>query len=535
MISPRHDVVIIGGGHNGLVCAFYLARAGLRSLVLERRPMIGGVAVTEEIHPGFHCPTLEHTVGPLTSGVARDLKLENHGLKIVDPGAAVFVPMLDGRALILERDSRQSREAIAHISTTDASRYEEWQNVIASMGPLLRQLLFTMPPDLDHRETGSALPVLVAALSFYGLNRETRGRLLRWLTLPVADLVEESFETDALQAVLASRGLDGVGLGPREAGTGFLFLLHAAVAHHPLAPPTTAVGGPGAFTRALADAARAAGAEIRTSATVERITTTDGGVRTVVLTSGEEIEAMTVVSNADPKQTLLEFLSPEDLDPGFRMRLRTYRSGGTVAKVNVALSDLPTFDSLRTISHDQCRSALSGRIHVGPTLDYLDRAADAAKYGEHSREPILDITIPSVADESLAPAGRHVMSIRAQFAPYALRHVSWPEAREELAERILRAVARYAPDLPSLVMHQQTLTPVDIATDYGLTGGHLRHGELALDQLFSMRPLLGWARHRSPIRGLYLCGSGTHPGVGLTGASGANASQAVLRDLRKLR
>ena len=497
--------------------------------------MIGGVAVTEEIHPGFRCPTLEHTVGPLADGVARDLDLGAHGLQMVDPGAAVFVPMLDGRALVLDRDPKRSREAIARISTRDAGRYEEWQNVVVSMGPLLRRLLFATPPDLDHGATGNVWPALVAALSFYGLDRETRGRLLRWLTLPVADLVEEWFETDALQAALASRGLDGVGVGPRAAGTGLLLLLHAAVARHPLAPPSVAVGGPGAFTRALADAARAAGAKIRTSAAVARIATTEGGVRTVVLTSGEEIDAVTVVSNADPRRTLLELVSPEDLDPGVRRRLHAYRSAGTVAKVNVALSDLPTFDALQALGHDQRHAALSGRIHVGPTLDYLDRAADAAKYGEHSREPVLDITVPSVADGSLAPAGRHVMSIRAQFTPYALRQASWPEARDELAERVLRTVARYAPDLPSLVVHQQVLTPADLATDYGLTGGHLRHGELALDQLFAMRPLLGWARHRSPIRGLYLCGSGTHPGVGLTGASGANASQAVLRDLRESR
>ena len=532
MIS--RDVVIIGAGHNGLVCAFYLAKAGLRPLVLERRPIVGGVAVTEEIYPGFRCPTIEHVIGPLVTSVARDLKLKRRGLRLLEPEVALFAPTPDGRALLLYRTVKRSSAAIANFSAKDAEQFVAWHEVIEGLGSFLRRLWLRMPPDLDRTTAADTWSAVAAGFGFFGLSRADRGRLLRWLTLPVADLVGEWFTTDILQAVLASRGLDGAGIGPRAAGTGLNLLLHAAASHNPVGAPTFAAGGPSSLTGALMDAAREAGAEIRTSAPVSQLVTKDGRIRAAVLASGEEIEVATVVSNADPKHTLLALVSQEDLDLDFRARLHAYRSAGTVAKVNLALRALPTFIGLDAMPEQERRAALTGRIHVGPTLNYLDRAADAAKYGDCSNEPILDITIPSVADPSLAPAGQHIMSIRAQFAPYALRNTTWAHMRNTLAAAVIRGVSAYAPHLTSLILHQQVITPADLETQYGLTGGHLRHGELALDQLFTMRPLLGWARYRTPVGGLYLCGSGTHPGVGLTAASGANASRAVLEDLRRL-
>ena len=337
--------------------------------------------------------------------------------------------------------------------------------------------------------------------------------------MAVADLVAEWFSTDLLMAAIAARGIFGTAQGPWSAGTGAVLLLNAAVDPAPGGSSVMVKGGTGALTAAMADAAREAGAEIRTGATVTRVLARDGHVTGVVLDTGEEIQARAVIANTDPKRTLLHLVDPVDLDPGFLSKMRNYRMPGTVAKLDFALTALPSFRAVPRPAD------LRGRLHIGPTVDYLERAFDASKYGEISTEPYLDIAFPSVLDPSLAPPGRHVMSVYMQFAPFKLASRAWSTMRDTLATTVLRTLDRYAPGIGQLVEGQRVLTPEDLETTYGLTGGHIFHGEPSLDQLFTMRPVLGWAQYRTPIDGLFLCGAGTHPGGGITAASGHNAAR----------
>jgi phytoene dehydrogenase-like protein len=350
--------------------------------------------------------------------------------------------------------------------------------------------------------------------------------------MAVADLVSEFFQTELLRATVAARGIFGAFAGPWSAGTSLGVILQAATDSNAAGPATFVRGGMGALTQALAAAARGLGAEIRTGATVARIATKDGAATGVVLSTGEEIPARAVVSNADPKRTLLGLIDPVDLDPDFMQKIRNYRAMGAVAKVHLALSGLPEFSAAKGAAGD-AKAALAGRIHIGPDIDYLERAYDAAKYGDFSPHPYCDVTIPTVSDPSLAPEGRHVLSVIAQFAPYKLKgEGDWKSRREALGDAVVDTLAAYAPGLKGLVVGRQVLTPLDLEETYGVTGGHILHGEPALDQLFTMRPLLDWAQYRTPVRGLYLCGSGTHPGGGVTGAPGFNASREVRKDLR---
>jgi phytoene dehydrogenase-like protein len=353
-------------------------------------------------------------------------------------------------------------------------------------------------------------------------------RLLRWGPMAVADLASEYFETELLRAVIAARGVFGTFLGPWSAGSALVLLIRAAADPHPAGSACFAAGGMGAITQAMASAAKAAGAEIRTGAEVREIRVQNGAATGVLLSTGEEIQARAFISNVDPKRTLLKLTDPTHLSPDFVQKLQHYRGNGTVAKVNLALSGLPSFVALKNGDS----SALKGRIHVGHEIDYLERAFDESKYGNFSRQPYLEATIPSLTDPTLAPEGKHVMSIYMQYAPYKLKG-SWDEQREALGQTVVQTLAQYAPSLPELILAQQIITPLDLEEKYGLTGGQIFHGDLALDQFFTMRPLLDWARYRTPIQNLYLCGSGTHPGAGLTGGSGANAAREILKELKK--
>lgn len=521
-------VVVIGAGHNGLAAAFYLASAGLKTLVLERRPVVGGAAVTEEFAPGYRGPTLSHAIGPLRPSVVRDLQLAGRGVEFVHPDPRLVTLSPDGRALAFSRDLSRTVDAIRPLSELDASKYAEFTGVLERLGAFLAELLEVTPPSLDGPALGELWDLLKTGRRFRALGRRDGFRLLRWMPMAAADLVGEWFSSDLVQAAIAARAIFGVAQGPWSAGTGAVLLLNAAVDPVPGGSSAFVRGGPGALTQAMADAAIQAGAEIRTSASVARVTVRDGRATGVVLDDGTEIAARAVVSNADPKRTLLGLLDPIELDPGFLTRVRNYRCPGVVAKVNLALSALPSFRGVANPSD------LRGRIQVGPSIDYLERAFDASKYGEISPEPYLDITFPSLNDPSLAPPGGHVMSIYVQFAPYRLVHGrSWADASEELAGNVLRTVSQYAPDLEQLVVARQIITPLDLQETYGLTGGHTLHGEPSLDQLFTMRPILGWAQYRTPIAHLYMCGAGTHPGGGITAGSGQNASREILKDLAR--
>jgi phytoene dehydrogenase-like protein len=526
--SNQRDVVIIGGGHNGLITAFYLAKAGYKPLVLERSAQVGGAAVTDEFHPGFRCSTLAHTAGPLLPSVVRDMQLERHGLKLITPEVCVTAISPDGRALSLYQDAKRSAQAIAAFSQKDAAKYPEFEQSLGKIGKVIGEALATTPPDIDHPSSGDLWSMLKTGRAIRKLGKKDMFRLLRWGPMAVADLASEYFETELLRAVIAARGVFGTFLGPWSAGSALVLLIRAAADPHPAGSACFAAGGMGAVTRAMASAAKAAGAEIRTGAEVSEIRVQNGAATGVLLSTGEEIQARAIISNADPKRTLLKLTDPTHLSPDFVQKLQHYRGNGTVAKVNLALSSLPNFTALK--SGDS--AALKGRIHIGHEIDYLERAFDESKYGNFSRQPYLEVAIPSLTDPTLAPEGKHVMSIYMQYAPYKLKG-SWEEQRESLGQTVIQTLAQYAPNLPELILARQIITPLDLEEKYGLTGGQIFHGELALDQFFTMRPLLDWARYRTPIQNLYLCGSGTHPGAGLTGGSGANAAREILKELKK--
>src|SRR5580692_8402449 len=521
------DVVIIGGGHNGLVTAFYLAKAGYKPLTLERGAQVGGAAVTDEFHPGFRCSTLAHTAGPIRPDIVRDMQLEKHGLRWITPELSVTALSPDGRALSLYQDPKKSAQEIAAFSQKDAAKYPEFQQSLEKIARVIGEAFRTTPPDIDHPSRGDLWSMLQTGRAIRKLGKKDMFRLLRWGPMAVADLASEYFETELLRAVIAARGVFGTPLGPWSAGSALVLLIRAAGDAHPAGSASFAAGGMGAVTQAMASAAKAAGAEIRTGAEVVEIRVQDGIATGVFLSTGEEIHARAVISNADPKRTLLKLTDPTYLSPDFVQKLQNYRGNGTVAKVNLALSGLPKFTELNGDA-----SALKGRIHIGNEIDYLERAFDESKYGNFSKQPYLEATIPSLTDPTLAPDGKHVISIYMQYAPYKLKG-DWDQQREALGQTVVQTLAQYAPDLPGLILAQQIITPRDLEEKYGLTGGQIFHGELALDQFFTMRPLLDWARYRTPIQNLYLCGSGTHPGAGLTGGSGANAAREILKELKK--
>lgn len=519
------DVIFIGAGHNGLVAAARLAQAGLKTLVVERRSIVGGASITEEFHPGFRVSTLAHAA-QLDASIIGELRLAELGLEMIDPDPYVFAPLADGRGLTLGHDSAAAAASITQFSTRDARSYTDFRETVLRVGSFVSELLASSPPDIEHSRRSDIWSLLKMGRGLRGLGKKDAYRLLRWAPMSAADFVSEWFESEPLRAVIAARGIFGTALGPRSAGSTATLLMQMCTGG---GARRFVRGGLGALTTALASAARSAGADIRLEAPVARIDVQNGQVTGVTLKSGEQLRARIVVSNADPRHTLLALIDPIELEPAFLARIRSYRATGNVAKINLALRELPRFSALASSG---AASALAGYIHIGPDLDYLERAFDASKYGSWSPRPYLDITIPSLTDPDLAPPGAHVMSINAQFAPYRLRNADWVTSAPAFTEAVVDTLTEYVPEIKSLIVHRQILTPCDLESKYGLTGGHIFHGELALDQLFTMRPFLGWARYRTPIGGLYMCGAGTHPGYGVSGLSGLNASREILRDVR---
>ena len=526
-------VILVGGGHNALITAFYLAKGGFKPVVLERREQVGGGAITEEFHPGFRASTLSHTLGPLRSDIARDLQLEKFNLHIIQPEPRLFAPAPDGRGLLFYDDAAKTAGALSHLSSKDGVRYTEFAAALEEMSEVFGRIASITPPAIDHPSPEDFWNLFTTGRAVRGLGKTGIFDLLRWGPMAVADFVAEFFDTELLRAAIAARGIFGANLGPWSAGSTALLLLRAAADSHPVGSAAFPRGGLGEFSRALAEAAKAAGAEIRTNAEVQHIRTKGGAVTGVVLADGEEIACDAVVSGVDPKRTFFKLLDPANLDPVFAMRMKNFRIAGSVAKVHLALGDLPHFTSLSdTVAPDGFREAVSGRIHIGHEIDYLEKAFDASKYGEISKAPYLDVTIPTLLDPTLAPEGKHVLSAYFQYAPYKLKTGTWNERRGELANAVIKTLSAYAPKLPSLVEAAHVVTPQDLETTYGFTGGHIFHGELALDQIFTMRPVLDWARYQTPVKGLFLCSNGTHPGNGLTGASGANAAKEIIHELR---
>jgi phytoene dehydrogenase-like protein len=513
--------IVVGGGVNGLVCATLLARAGRTVTLLEQRPEVGGAAVTRELTPGFRVPAAAHDVGPLRADVARDLNLNTHGLEFIPRDA--WMTALDGRgrAVTLWHDIVKAGTALRAFSPADADRWPAFMASRAKLGRVAASILPHTPPSIDAPAPRELWRLLQTARQFRALGPADGYRLLRWGPMPVADLVSEHVETPMVAAALAADGVFGAMLGPWSAGSGLLFLLHAANASAGDPRLVWPRGGPGALTAALVRAAEQAGVTLTTGARVTEVLSDDARTRGVRLADGRTIAATSVVSGLDPKTTY-GLCDPMALPAELRWRARNYRTAGTLAKVNLALSALPVVPGAD-------REQLATRIRMAPDLDAMERAFDHVKYGAFSPSPWLEALIPTLADPSLAPPGAHVLSIYAQYAPHTLREGTWETARAAFLAAVLETLDRYMPGVRGLIVEAEVLTPADLEREWGMAGGHIHHGELALDQLFTMRPLLGWSQYRTPIEGLWLCSAGTHPGLGLTGGSGANAAREILR------
>jgi len=520
---PSYDAIVVGGGHNGLVCAAYLARAGRKVLVLERRERIGGAAVTEEVFPGFRFSVFSYVVSLLRPEIIRDLELPRHGLHIL-PLESTLTPLENRDYLIQWNDHDQNRRELARHSLRDAEAYDEFGLMLHQMARAVKPLLAMAPPDPASLSLGELRAMKGLAGYFRDLGPKRFNRLAKLLTMSSADFLDEWFETEALKATKSASGIIGTLLGPRSPGTAYVLL------HHYMGELDGvfrawgfAKGGNGSVSSAIAGAARAAGAEIRCDAPVRSVSISYGRARGVVLENGEEIRAKLVVSGADPRRTFLDLVGDKHLPAPFVESIRRFRFRGSSAKVNLALGELPDFTCLPGRGPH-----LRGAISISPSVAYLERAYDQAKYGEPSREPYMDIVIPSLLDPGMAPPGKHVMSIFVQYAPY---HVNggWTDARREaLGDAVVDTLSRYAPNLKGAILHRQVVTPADIERIVGLTEGNIFQGELSLQQMFFLRPVPAWAKYRTPVSGLYQCGAGTHPGGGVMGASGRNAALQIL-------
>ncbi|MGZ8499174.1 MAG: phytoene desaturase family protein [Candidatus Binatia bacterium] len=524
----NYDAIIIGAGHNGLVTAAYLAKAGRKVLVLERREVIGGIAATEEIFPGFKFSTVAHLASGFASEVSADLALKKHGLELLPLDPLLFAPCLSGEPLTISRDPNKAADEIGRHSKSDGSKYAAFCARLKTIAAFLRTLYGLTLPDKASPREFNPLELLKIGLKFHGLGDKEGYEFLRILPMSMADLLHEWFDNDLLKASLAASSVLGSFVGPRQQGTA-LNLLHHQIGASNGALRTAGLvrGGIGQLAAALARAAQQHGAEIRTNGEVMKVLTKQSSASAVVMANGDEITASAVISSADVKRTFLELVEPTYLDPHFLLQVENIRGRGTVAKINLALEGLPKFQRQET------QAQLGGITHIGPTIDHLERAADDAKYGRYSKNPFLEITIPSIGDPTLAPAGKHVMSVWMQSAPYHLRESNWHDQREALGDAVVNLIDEYAPGFKNSILHRQVLTPLDLEQTYGLTGGHPYHAEMALDQLFFMRPVPGWARYRTPIDHLYLCGAGTHPGGGITGLPGYYAAKEVLKDLKR--
>ncbi|HEX2089667.1 MAG TPA: NAD(P)/FAD-dependent oxidoreductase [Actinomycetota bacterium] len=527
--NGSYDAIVVGAGHNGLVCGAYLAKAGLNTIILERREAAGGAVATSELSPGVRAPTVAHSIGRLRPSVIRDLKLQEHGLALLRPDVRMFAPQPDGRAVTLWADPRRTGHELREWSPNDANGYIEFDRKVQVLGSFLAHLDETTPPDLRSPAFGDALAGLKLLRAYRRLGKKSSREVLRVLPMAVADFVTEAFETDAVRAAVAARGVQFTAMGPRSPGTAAVLLADSSSGGGAAGALTIARGGPGALAEALAGAARSFGATVREGSEVKRVVTAEGRVTGVVLDGGEVMEAPIVVAGMDPKQVLLRLLDPGVLGPTLVWKAQNLRLPGVVAKVNLALSGIPRF--LGNEGDGDAR--LQGRIVIAPGLDYLERAFDASKYGGVSESPYLEATIPTLLDPTLAPEGTHVMSVVVQYAPYHLRNAQWNDRAESLSDLVLRTLEPHAPGVSNLVTAAQVITPVDLERIYGMTEGHPLHGEPSLDQFFAWRPLLGHARYRLAVEGLYLCGAGAHPGGGVTGGPGQNAAREILKDRKR--
>ena len=514
----QYDSIVVGGGHNGLVCATYLARGGRRVLVLEAGDRLGGAAVTREFAPGFQVSACAHLLHLMPPPLMRELGLEAQGLKLAAQALPTVALSQDARHLAF---GPGGLAVLAERCAGDAAALADWQALLKRFARALYPVLAETPPRLGTDAWRDACALLGLGWRIRRLGRRDMRELLRIGGMCVHDLLEERFSLPLLKGALALDAVLGTNFGPRSPGT-VLSLLYRVAASQGADCLSLPQGGLGALSEALARAARAAGAEVRTGSAVERILVRDDRVAGVVLSSGEEIAATTVVSSADPKSTFLRLLGSEHLDAGFVRRVSQVRSRGLTAKLHLALDRLPQFPGL-------AEELLRGRLLVAPSADYVERAYNHAKYDEYSAAPMLEITIPTLADPGLAPAGRHVMSVIVQYAPYTLA-AGWATQRQAFADLVIDTLGAYAPRLRDSIRGMELLTPPDIEREFRITGGHWHHAELALDQFLMVRPVPGAAQYHTPVPGLFLCGAGCHPGGGVMGLAGRNAARQLIRE-----
>jgi phytoene dehydrogenase-like protein len=526
--ANKYDVIVVGGGHNGLVNAAYLARAGKKVLVLERRHVLGGAAVTEEIFPGFKFSVCSYVVSLLRPEIIRELDLPRHGFEVL-PLDGTFTPMPDGNYLWRMNDHARTRRELCRHSRLDAEAYDEFGRAMYEMCKFVKPILSMPPPDPAHPSVRDLRNALFMARRFRALPYADKYNLIQLMTRSAVDFLDQWFETDVLKATMSASGIIGTFLGVRSPGTAYVLL------HHYMGEIDGAFrawgftrGGTGALSNAIAGAAREAGAEIRTEAPVAKILTRNGRATGVVLANGDEFRAEVVSSSVDPNLTFLRLLGPENLSEEFVEEVRRYKFRGSSGKVNLALDALPDFTCLPGPGRH-----LRGAISISPSVDYMERAYDDAKYGRYSHRPYIDIVIPSLTDPSVAPPGKHVLSCFVQYAPYKLAEGNWVEQREAFGDTVVDTVAEHAPNLKKIILGRQVLTPLDLEQEWGLTEGNIFQGELSLEQLFFLRPVAGWAQYRTPVRSLYLCGSATHPGGGIMGAPGRLAARRILEDWQR--
>ena len=526
-----YDAIIVGAGHNGLTAAAYLARAGLSVLVLERREIVGGCCVTEEIAPGCRISTTSYIASMLRPEVIAELRLAEHGLRMIPCDPAIQVPFPDGQVVPWWAEREKATAEFAKISVKDAKRFIEIDDQLKKLARYLQPFFMEPPPEIDTSSLAGWSDLFRVGKRFYGISNAEAAQLVSFLTGSLGEFLDHNYESEKMKTMFLANNVYGKHGGPYQPGTaiGLLFHLLSGGEHELQGFYGHVIGGMGSITQALAAAGEKLGVEIRTSAPVAQIEVRDGRAHSVVLEDATEIRGRMILSNCDPKRTFLKMIARRELPEDFRFAVQGIKMDGPCAKVNFVLGEEPRFTGTSPSA-----TALERTFYtLVPSLEFAERCYDIAKFGVIPEELWVDCVISSNADDSLAPAGKHIMTCFVQYVPYKLREGNWDEHRELLGNRVIKKIAEYAPNVPEAIVSRQVLTPLDLERTYGLTEGNIFHGDLRLEQLFFMRPVAGWARYRTPVRGLYLCGAGAHPGGGVTGAPGRNAALQALRDWKK--